>query len=281
MQARKLGQVAALALMVKLQVLALSAGTINVFLVGGQSNADGRDFKPDTVVPEELKKQENVPFYYNRKLDLSNTTSTSGTLIPLQPTIEAENTIHFGPELSFGKAMADYYQQKNESVAILKYSYGGTNLIDHWKAGGTAGTEGDGGMYKGFQTIVGRGLTTLKEAHPGDTIVIKGMIWMQGEADADKENSANQYEENLKRFIVDIRLTYGKDLPFVIGQVSQTALKQLETLRTAQANVARDVPLTGMVDTKGLTMKDALHFDGAGQIILGRKYAEEMQRLLK
>jgi hypothetical protein len=104
---------------------------------------------------------------------------------------------------------------------------------------------------------------------------------MQGEADADKENSANQYEENLKRFIADIRLTYGKDLPFVIGQVSQTALKQLETLRTAQANVARDVPLTGMVDTKGLTMKDALHFDGAGQIILGRKYAEEMQRLLK
>ncbi|MDR2462796.1 MAG: sialate O-acetylesterase [Verrucomicrobiales bacterium] len=274
---KKLGLFVGCSLMLSVEMF---AGTVNVFLVGGQSNADGRDFPADTVVPPELAMQNNVEFYYNRKLDLSSASVTSGTLIPLQPTVEAADTVHFGPELAFGKCMADYYQPKNETVAILKYSYGGTNLTAHWKAGGTAGADGDGGMYKGFQTIVSRGLAALREAHPDDTLVIRGMIWMQGEADADREESAGAYQTNLQNFITDLRLTYGASLPFVIGEVSQSALKQLDTLRAAQESVAAGDPLSGLVDTKGLPMKDALHFNGAGQIELGYAFAREMQRLL-
>lgn len=128
-------------------------------------------------------------------------------------------------------------------------------------------------------------MTALQAANPGATIVLQGMIWMQGESDAVNGRSAS-YEANLTTFIKDVRLTYGADLPFVVGQLSaaQTGTgvaTYREQVRTAQANVANADARTTLVDTDTYSLKpDALHFDTAGQQALGYGFATSMQSLL-
>lgn len=245
------------------------AGVIDVFLVGGQSNALGRA-DPSTL-PTALKNpQPDVPYYY----------STSVGLTTLRP-----RATEFGPEITFGRAMADYYEARAGQIAILKYAVGGTNLYSQWKAGGDATTTGDGPLYQDFQTTISAGMIALQMANPGMTLVLRGMIWMQGESDAIPAQSAN-YEANLTAFISDIRKTYGAGLFFTIGELStgQTGTgpaADLATVRAAQEHVAAADPLTSILNTNSYSLKpDNLHWDTVGQQQLGNGFATTMQTQL-
>lgn len=248
----------------------LSAATINVFLLGGQSNMDGR--ADATLLTNNFLSQTDVLFYSN---------SAGNTLTTLKPRTDNQ----FGPEITFGRAMADYYSSDpTQQVALVKNAVGGTNLYSQWAADGTSGSANDGSNYKSFQSTVTNALNALRAAHPGEAIVIRGMIWMQGESDAVATYSV-QYQANLANFINDIRLTYGADLPFVIGGLSnyQTSLNTTyrNDVRAGQEAVADGDPLTGIVNTNGFQLKsDNLHWDAIGQQQLGEAFALEMQKYL-
>lgn len=259
--------------------------TINVFLIGGQSNADGR--AAVSGLPSNLQAPQNdVPLFYG----ISNSRATAirkSELATLRPGLS--NTSQFGPEVTFGRSMADYYAAKGGSIALIKYANGGTNLAVDWHADGTATTAGDGAIYKNFQSIVTSGLAALQAANPGATLQIAGMIWMQGESDSNALSA--QYEANLTAFINDIRLTYGPNLPFVIGQLSanQTGTnsdaggttENRNTVRAAQAAVASALPHTALVTTGTFGLNaDNLHFSAAGQQALGSAFATQMQTLV-
>lgn len=245
-----------------------SGAIVNVFLVGGQSNALGRANTAQLPTsPLDLKSPQNDVAFYE------------GSLTTLQP-----RATQFGPEITFGRALADHYSPLGESVALLKYAVGGTNLHTQWKADGTSSPTSDGSHYKAFQNTVNAGLLALATSNPGDTFVLSGMIWMQGESDAVATHSAN-YETNLTNFINDIRATFEEELPFVIGQLSsgQTNLNAtyLNTVRTAQANVAAADSLTALLDTSSYSLaNDNLHFDAAGQIAMGYGFADSMLTLM-
>jgi hypothetical protein len=239
--------------------LTATAATINVFLVGGQSNAAGQGEAAGlTGSYAELGSQSDVLYYLN------------GTKIAaLQPW----NNL-FGPELAFGCAMADYYADSGGQVAILKYAAAGTNLYDQWKPG-------TGSVYNSFITNIDTSLASLAG---GNTIVIQGMIWMQGESDA-VGGYSEQYGANLAAFIADMRLHYGAELRFVIGELSvnQTTLSMplRGDVREGQEAVAAADPLTGLISTDGFSLKvDNLHFDTNGQLDMGAAFGMEMQRLL-
>jgi lysophospholipase L1-like esterase len=117
---------------------------------------------------------------------------------------------------------------------------------------------------------------------------------MQGESDTDtKQNQAvngkysKEYAQNLTALINDLRLVYGKDLCFVIGKLSDnqkgTSIEEYRNnVRQCQEQVAKEVPLTAIVNTDGFSLKpDRLHFDAKGQQDLGEGFAKEMQGLLK
>jgi lysophospholipase L1-like esterase len=262
-----------------------NAATLNVFLAGGQSNTDGR--ADSRELPEKLKWQEDVIFYAN---------SADNRLTCLHPWTGAngQGVYQFGPEITFGRSMADYYAAKGEKVALLKFAAGGTNLYEQWKADGTADAANDGRFYQEFQKNISRGLEMLKKTYPDDTITIRGMIWMQGESDADnKQNQAangkysSEYGQNLTALINDLRLLYGTELRFVIGELSTNQKgagsdEYLNNVRKGQEQVAKEVPLTGIVNTDGFSLKpDRLHFDAKGQQDLGEGFAKEMRRLLQ
>ncbi len=253
---------------------------VQVYLQAGQSNADGRAATSDlpSNPVDLLQPQDDVEFFFHTQ---GGSHALDSTLTTLRPGMS--ETSGFGPEVTFGRNMADFFGDDSDTmVAVIKYANGGTNLYSQWKAGGTADTSGDGSEYVTFQNTVSAGLAAIEAAHPDDLVEIAGMIWMQGETDAGSAATAAAYETNLTDFIADIRATYGSDLPFAIGQLSsgQTALNatNLEAVRTGQSNVAANDPLTALVATDTFSLKsDHLHFDGAGQQALGSAFAAELQ----
>jgi len=257
---------------------------IFVYLVGGQSNADGRANVSGLSGGLE-NPQADVDFFFRTEGLLGAPNSNhplDSVLTTLRP--GQSETRGFGPAISFGRSMADFYSAANNpSVAIVKYANGGTNLHTQWAAGGTNGTAGDGSEYVIFQNTVNDGIAAIQAANPSETVTIAGMIWVQGESDADTLANANAYEVNLTNFISDIRLTYGSDLDFAIAQLStsQTALNSqlLATIRNGQANVAANDPNTLLIDSDEFYegQGDGLHYNANGQVALGNALAAAIQ----
>ena len=244
---------------------------LRVILLGGQSNADGRAISAELPnSPLNLQAPQNdVDIFYKIEGGTANLTS-------LRPSLS--ETSQFGPEITLGRAMADFWQHEpGTRVAIIKYANGGTNLQVQWKAGGDSSTAGDGPEYTTFQQTVQQGLAALAAAYPSATIDLQGMVWMQGESDA-VLGYQNQYEANLTNFIADVRATYAADLPFIVGRLSihQTniAASPLGTVRDAQTDVATADPRVALIDTDPFGIKsDNLHFDALGQQALGSSSA--------
>ena len=240
-------------------------GEVHVFLVGGQSNADGRgDPAKLPTRPVNLQQaQQDVDFF-----------EAGGSLGALAPGAQ------FGPEITLGRRLADSLTlaaKSDSRVAILKYARGGTSLQSDWAPGGDATTDGDGPDYVTFQKTVAKGLAALASAYPAARIEMKGMLWAQGERDA-KGGFEDAYQANLTRFIADIRATYGAHLPVIISRLSihQTDIpsEPLSVLRTAQTKVADADALTRLVDTDAFSLKDDhLHFDVNGLQALGHAAA--------
>ena len=234
---------------------------LRVFLLGGQSNADGRANPSGLPTsPVNLQQpQDDVDFYEG---------STLTTLRPFS---------QFGPEITLGRRLADSIGDGTTRVAIIKYATGGTSLAVDWAPGGDGTTTGDGPQYVSFQGVMSNGLAALAAAYPNAVITIEGMLWVQGERDA-KGGFENQYEANLTAFIADVRATYGADLLFIVSRLSsgQTNIPAgpLAIVRAAQTAVAAADPRAALVDTDGFgLLGDNLHFDAVGQQQIGNASA--------
>ena len=279
---------------------------IKVYLQGGQSNA-GSPAATNGLPANLLAPQQDVAYYYYFPTGPVNGYGTPGLLTTLRPTVwELNNGDHFGPELAFGRVLADYYALTNHvpvtnvMVAIIKYAHGGTTLYQDWAAGGDSLTNNDGPDYITFQSVVSAGLAHLAAAYPGATLELDGLIWVQGESDiappVPNPAAAIAYGTNLTRFIKDVRLTfaayypYGTNLPFFFSRIStnQTAYSNPSGLnypnylsvRAGQAAVAATVPNAFMIDTDDaqftVRSSDQIHFDTDGQLALGGAFAKTL-----
>ena len=242
---------------------------MKVFLLGGQSNMVG--CSPLKGVPDSLNHDyENVMIYASGEIapchleSWGNLKSGMGT-----------NANYFGPELTFGPAMAGYFPQEN--IVLIKCAWGGTNLWSQWRPPGSGGKVGD--LYTSFVKRIRKGLDSLPaEAKPE----IAGMIWMQGESDAFAPHS-DEYEFNLSNLIKDIRSEFNlPGMPFVIGQINNApAWPDSAKVKKAQLNVSLKVPNTGLVTTTDYLLCDPYHYDAAGQLSLGKRFALKMVELLR
>jgi hypothetical protein len=245
---------------------------VRVFLQGGQSNSEGRADPAQLPAGLQLP-QDDVDFYYY----------ADNALTKLRPATNGGT--QFGPEITFGRRLSDRLcRDASNRVAVVKYSVGGSNLHTQWKAGGDATTAGDGPYYVNWQNTVAAGLAALAANYPYAEITVEGMIWMQGESDADTAEHGAAYDANLTALIADIRLTLGLPrLPFVIGRIGQSSLhgrSGYAAVRVAQAVVAARNSWTGWIDTDGFSLKsDNLHFDGPGQMAMGYAFADAVLAL--
>ncbi len=147
---------------------------------------------------------------------------------------------------------------------------------------------GDGlGVAVGTEDSVGDG------DGEADTLSAAGILWMQGESDAGEEQVAAQYEANLKRLMDLIRAALREDdIPVVIGRISDSGKDDYEkenangkvwtfgdVVRQAQADfVKNDENAAIEITTDGYGYSDPWHYDSAGYIDLGKKFAEAVHQ---
>jgi hypothetical protein len=258
---------------------------LKVLLQGGQSNSDGRA-PTNGLSGALLQPQGEVLLYYYVTGGAANSDGTLGTLTTLRPGASAGVGVTgpaFGPELSFGRGLADYFARTNHAgtnlvqVALLKYAHGGTSLYANWAANGSSTTNGEGADYRIFQNVVASGLAKLAATYPSARIELDGMIWVQGETDIDMSSGQTgltpnpavvaSYGANLTRLISDMRATfgayppYGTNWPFFLSRIStnQTAFSYptnpaypcFTTLRGQQALAAASLTNVFLIDTDG------------------------------
>ena len=243
---------------------AATAKEYTVYLLGGQSNMDGRAATSSLpTTPVNLKAAQTDVMYYNGYSASNGYTSGNWTSL-------APGSTQFGPEVTFGRSMADNHP--DESIALIKYAHGGTSLAVNWKPGPT----GVGGAdYLGFRSAVTNGLSGLTSS--GDTYHIAGMLWLQGESDTG--TNATNYGTNLANFIADMRSNYGTDMPFVIGGIGYNTLDNYTVVSAAQQNAASTIPNVAYFSNYDLLgpSHNLLHFDAAGMQLIGQRYATAIE----
>jgi hypothetical protein len=276
--------------------------TYDVYFLGGQSNMDG--FGTNSELPEHLRTHESgaMIFHGNPAPDDSSG-GGRGVWAPLRPGhgygFRSDGSVNhyserFGVELTFSQRMSEL--DPEAKIALIKYSRGGTS-IDAAAAGpfGSWDRDYDGpqgvNQYDHFLATVRNALAVEDIDGDGirDELVPAGIIWMQGESDAAHTvEIARRYQDNLKQLVDLIRAAFRvDDLPVVVGRISDSGRDEDgkvwdhgEVVRSAQAAfVAQDGAAALVTTTDQYGYSDTWHYDSAGYLDLGRRFAEALFRL--
>lgn len=264
---------ALIALMISvLTTTVVAADACDIIILIGQSNMDGRGAIAD--LPPTLK-EPNPQFliYYRNPPFVSDGWQPLAPGFSIAPGFKGKTLpgTTFGCELTFAPALATALPHFH--IALLKASKGGTSLAKDWQPGVTGQTASQGPCYQNFLSSVTAALPAL----PGGPHHIRGVVWHQGESDAGL--ASGEYEKLLITFIARVREDLSlPDLPFVIGEVYDN--QKRDHVRADEQATAHVVPHTAFVSCSGLvTFDQGTHFDAAGQMELGKRYAEAMAAL--
>ena len=249
---------------------AADPGPVKVFLLAGQSNMEGyggfRTFDALGAHPTQgaLLKQirkddgsyvvrDDVFVYYPRHNGLVAGPLTVG---------QGAHADRFGPELFFGLAMGDCYQ---EPVLLIKTCWGGKDLYCDFRPPGAGkppyaipGDPREPGAY--FRKMVDetrQALGTFGDRIPqirGRTPELCGFVWFQGWNDYCADNAIKQrvydeYARNFALLVTDLRAALrAPKLPVVFGEVGvdgEPVQGGMAAFRAAQAKVAEQPELAG------------------------------------
>ncbi|MEX0776725.1 MAG: sialate O-acetylesterase [Phycisphaeraceae bacterium] len=233
---------------------------LQVFLLGGQSNMQGVGRNDQLTAP------------YSQAFDKVQVWDAgAGAWVPLTPP-EGRPSGAFGPEVAFAHAIAK--AMPDERILLVKYAVGGTALYDDW-----APTQGP--QYIAFMQTARAALKNLDDAQR--PYEIAGMLWLQGESDAD-ESKGDLYEKNLTAFVAHMREQFKTPaMPFIIARVLGyygSATGHAKLVRDAQVKVADADARAAWFDTDDQPLEYAGHYNAAGLIGIGNRFAESYVKLI-
>lgn len=221
-----------------------------VFLLAGQSNMAGRGVveAQDTVIDPRI-------FSINAQGEV---------ILAKEPLHFYEpNLVGLDCGLSFGKALLPNIPKKI-SILILPTAVGGSS-IGQW-------------LGDSIHRKVKLWSNFLEKVAIGKKYgQIKGILWHQGESDANDKNSP-LYPENLARLLQNFRTAVGNpQLSVLMGELgaySQNPEQWKKINQLIWAHAAKDL-FTAVISTQDLQHKgDKVHFDSAGQRAMGERFAE-------
>ena len=114
------------------------------------------------------------------------------------------------------------------------------------------------------------------------TGVIKGILWHQGESDAE-DMRAWDYSRNMQLLIGKVRHDLGTDVPVYLAKLAAfTKRPNASVVNSAIDETAAALPNVWVIETADLSCNaDSLHFDANGQRIMGMRFAQAAKLWLK
>jgi hypothetical protein len=272
--------------------------TWRLYYLGGQSNMDGYGY--NSKLPESLNKTfDSVYIFHGNPIRDNEKNGGIGNWAKLQPghgdgfSSDSNNNNYsdrFGVELSFASKLRQLYP--NDKIAIIKYSHGGTSLDSLASYSGSWDPVYSGiNQYDHFLATVKNALQVNDINQDGneDILVPQGIIWMQGESDADyTKKVAKKYYFHLTRMMKLQRAAFhNNDLSIVIGKISDSYSENgkkvwdyLKIVQKAQEEYVKQDPNAEIVrTTKNYKYTDPWHYDSNGFIDLGEQFAKTIKTL--
>jgi len=274
--------------------------TYKVYFLGGQSNMEGFGVTAE-LTDRDWADASEVMIFTGHPAGDDQTAGGRGRWARLSPGFgigfksnSKRNTLsdRFGPELSFGAAMA----ARGEKIALIKYARGGSALAEGASEYGTwapdykdgAGLNQYDYALKAIETAMS--VSDIDGDGRPDRLVPAGIIWMQGESDAHTDPVvATAYQANLTQMMGQLRDALGaSDLPVVIGQIadsgdSETGGKMAydaEVKAAQNAFVQADMCAALVTDTEDFSfLPDGWHYRSEHYITLGGAFADAVTSL--
>lgn len=259
--------------------LGTTVKTVRIFLVAGQSNAEGADTHATAIdnFPPFVgagAPQPDVLFWY--ETGPTSGMYTSGGWVPLQPELQRKL---LGPELTFARKIK---RLTPGPIAILKSTCGGTSLAVDWDPGNPLGQR----MYERTLTLIHAAVVDLESK--GIPWRFEGVLWQQGENDMLNDTWVYQYGWRLTALINRLRTDLGvPSLKWFVGETSFKGIwgidyrHNMQILRSQQLTAIAADPRAWFVPTSHLAFKvdtgcpcPHYHFGTEGQLQLGEAYAD-------
>lgn len=246
--------------------------SVTVWLLAGQSNMRGHGDPAEITDPVYQVPQSDVLHWHNQHNEKSYTTAGTGDDYGWEVLdwgggrTETDGDGGFGPELSFGRTMADEFPEHR--IALIKHAIGGTSLHTEWNTAGAGGY-----VYNDFIETTRAALQDL--ANRGIAYKIEGMVWMQGEHDTTTLADANNYAANLAALIAAVRTEFNEPaMAFVAGRIRGFGSYTNE-VRAAITSVTEADPLAAWVDIDDLPLVayDNVHLNTFSQLEFGKRMA--------
>lgn len=193
--------------------------TVDVIVLAGQSNMEGNSLNSFLL----NKTDSSMHQYYNSGFDntlisyhCGRKSNISKMFVPVKLG-QGVNKSMFGPEVGIAEELHNRGYEK--TVYIVKYSLGGTSLFYDWN------TANESSLYYELMMFLYDRIMEFEEEgiHP----VIRGLFWMQGEADACEANLKDNYQLYLSNMVTSFREEFeeyygvpGKGIAFVDAGIS-------------------------------------------------------------
>jgi hypothetical protein len=274
-----------------------------LYVLAGQSNMEG--YGHNTELPAALQADMDAVFiFHGTPAPDQQAGGGLGVWAPLGPGhgvgfssdgVRNASSTRFGPELTFAQRLHEL--RPGVRIAIVKYARGGTSIDT--LAAGQAGSwdpafrDGQGiNQFDHFLATLQNALANTDVDGDGsaDDLLPSGILWMQGESDANHEIAAQRYEQSLNALVREMRSAIGvSEVPVVIGRISDSGRDDDgrvwdygPAVREAQAAfVASDVNAALVTSTDNYSYSDPWHYDSAGYLDLGRRFAEAIHGLIQ
>ena len=271
---------------------------INVYLIAGQSNAVGYGKDTAGVIAKSderfTKGFDNVLYYGSQerwfgaypnqvfeplKLGMGVSSECSGAEIGIASAIANDGGLNAVIKCAWGAT--HLYPDTQYNISLQQGTWTSPSYIEKNNVD-LSRNPLIGNMYNRFEETVKNGIQLLIE--DGYTPVIKGVWWMQGEAEMFTLEMSSAYRELFETLIKDTRNMLGEAtgydcsyVPFVCGLPkwntnNGSAPTYQKAVREAMMSAATRLDNVGYVDCMPLIQHDDWHFDAAGQKYLGEHF---------
>lgn len=237
---------------------------VDLFAVGGQSNAVGRG---DSSTSPNPNAGEALEYVYD----------TDTIVDPLDDPVDGNNDAA-NTGSAWPKFCVDYYSLLSQPIAIVGAAKGGSAQVAAADSGN--GDWDTGSLDEDLISYVNAAISKLEGS--GHTVTFRGILWHQGERDAQEIDSSgiskSDYKTALQNMISRFRTEFGSDMPmwiFELGRPNDSDTAGFQDVRAAQREVVLDDQNNYLISDRQKEfpslgyMADNLHYDQAGLNLMG------------